>query len=89
MKKIAVFASIISLVSLTSVNVNVNANANAMGKPAKCPSLAVIKSVGIQHVDKAATGSDWIAWTKSNYDTNDSWTFAFPILMGKNKKTAT
>lgn len=64
-------------------------SASSMGKPATCPSLALIKSVGIQHIDKAKVGSDdWVAWSKSNYNTDDSWLFAISFLTAKNKNMA-
>jgi len=82
MKKSVVLMGMLSAMLLTS------AHANFLKKPSKCPTMASIKQVGIQHARQSEVGSDWVAWSNNNYNTNDLWMFIIISIEAKNESNA-
>jgi hypothetical protein len=81
-KRITLLSSL-GLMLLTATSVK------ALDKTVICPSVALIKSVGIQHIQKAEVSDNgWLAWSKSNYNTDDTWFFSFVSLRAKNQSIA-
>lgn len=82
MKKSTALLSTLGLVLCTPIN------ATPIAKPTSCPSLASIKAVGIQHVERKKVGEGWIAWSKNGYSTDEKWFFSILKVSGPNKNKA-
>jgi hypothetical protein len=53
-------------------------NASVLSKPEACPTVEMLKQVGVKHF--LANGNVWIAWNKDKFNTKHAWFFATSIL---------